>query len=113
MRSFEILLVVDNEAAALALSAALRRAGHRVTTSTTIAGTVETLMRRGPHIDVIIMSTQFGSSLADDADHYSRKFAASARIIVLREGTGHVEDLELTLSPQSAPERLQTMSGTN
>ena len=60
---FEILLVADNEATAQALSATLRRAGHRVTASTTIAGTVETLMRRGQFVDVIMMSTQFGSSL--------------------------------------------------
>lgn len=113
MRSFEILLVADNETLALALSSTLRRAGHRVTASSTIAGTVETLMRRGEHIDVIMLSTRFGSSLADDAVHYSRKFAATARFIVLSEVAGHVEDIELALARQSVPERLQTMSGTN
>jgi DNA-binding NtrC family response regulator len=99
----EILLVVDNEAIAQALSATLRRAGHHVTASTTIAGTVETLMRRGPYVDVIMTSTRFDSALADDAVQYGRKFAANARLIVLPHGSVGVEDIE----------RLQTMRGWN
>jgi DNA-binding NtrC family response regulator len=99
----EILLVVDNEKIAQTLSATLRRAGHRVTASTTIAGTVETLMRRGPYVDVIMTSTRFDSSLGDDAVQYGRKFAANARLIVLRQGSGGVEDIE----------RLETMRGWN
>jgi DNA-binding NtrC family response regulator len=112
VRSFEILLVVDNEAMAQALSASLQRAGHRVTASTTIAGTVETLMRRGPFVDVIMTSTRFGSSLGDDAVQYGRKFAANARFIVLREASG-VEDLELALARQSTPDRLPAVGGWN
>jgi CheY-like chemotaxis protein len=101
--SLEILLVVDNEAIAQVLSATLRRAGHHVTASTTIAGTVETLMRRGPYVDVIMTSTQFNSTLADDAMQYGRKFAVNARLIVLRQGSVGVEDIE----------RLQTICGWN
>lgn len=113
MRSFEILLVVDNEAVAQALTATLRRAGHRVTSATTIAGTVETLMRRGPHVDVIITSTRFDSSLGDDVLQYGRKFATNARFVVLRELAGHVEDIELALARQAVPERLQATRGWN
>jgi CheY-like chemotaxis protein len=113
VRLFEILLVVDNEAVAQALSATLRRAGHRVTASTTIAGTVETLMRHGPDVDIIITSTRFDSSLGDDAVQYGRKFATQARFIVLREQGGGVEDVEIALARQSLPERLQTVSGWN
>lgn len=109
----EILLVVDNEAIAQALSATLRRAGHCVTASTTIAGTVETLMRRGPYVDVIMMSTGFESTLGDDAVQYARKFAANARFIVLRQVSGDVEDIELALRQQSIPTRLQTIAGWN
>lgn len=104
MRSFEILLVVDSEAVAQALSATLQRAGHRVTASTTIAGTIEALMRRGPHVDIIITSTRFDSSLGDDALQYGHKFAAHARFIVLSELAGRVEDLELAL-PARYPRR--------
>jgi DNA-binding NtrC family response regulator len=110
---FEILLVVDSEAVAQALSATLRRAGHRVTASTTIAGTVETLMRRGPDVDIIITSTRFDNSLGDDAVQYGRKFATQARFIVLRELAGRVEDVELALARQSVPERLQITRGWN
>lgn len=110
MRSLEILLVVDNETVAQTLSATLRRAGHQVTVSTTIAGTVETLMRRGPHLDVIMVSMRFENSLGDDVIRYSRKLAASARLIVLREAWGHVEDIELMLPRPSAPNRLPTDS---
>src|SRR5215470_5396887 len=106
VRSFEILLVADSETVAQALSATLRRAGHRVTVSTTIAGTVETLMRRGQFVDVIMTSTRFDSSLGDDVVQYSRRFAANARFIVLREVSGHVEDIERALIRQSIPERL-------
>ena len=110
----EILLVVDNEAIASVLSATLRRAGHHVTASTTIAGTVETLMRRGPYVDVIMTSTRFDSALGDDAVQYGRKFAANARFIVLREVSGGgVEDIELALSKQSIPARLQATRGWN
>jgi DNA-binding NtrC family response regulator len=109
----EILLVVDNEAIAQALSATLRRAGHRVTASTTIAGTVETLMRRGPYVDVIMTSTGFESTLGDDAVQYARKFAANARFIVLRQGSGGVEDIELALRQQAIPAHLHTLSGWN
>jgi DNA-binding NtrC family response regulator len=109
----EILLVVDNEAIAQALSATLRRAGHLVTASTTIAGTVETLMRRGPYVDVIMTSTRFDSSLGDDAVQYGRKFAANARFIVLREVSVGVEDIELVLRQQAIPARLQTTRGWN
>ncbi|HET7504959.1 MAG TPA: response regulator [Kofleriaceae bacterium] len=109
----EILLVVDNETIAQALSATLRRAGHRVTASTTIAGTIETLMRRGPFVDVIITSTRLDSSLADDAVQYGRKFAANARFIVLRQVTGGVEDIELALARQSIPARLTAAGGWN
>jgi len=98
MRSFEILLVVESEAVAQALSATLQRAGHRVTASTTIAGTIETLMRRGRYIDVIITNTRFDSSLGDDAIQYGHKFAAHARVIVLREVAGRLEDVELALA---------------
>lgn len=109
----EILLVVDNETIAQALSATLRRAGHLVTASTTIAGTVETLMRRGPYVDVIMTSTRFDSSLGDDAVQYGRKFAANARFIVLREVSGGVEDIELALRQQAIPARLETTRGWN
>lgn len=113
VRSFEILLVADNEIVAQALSARLRRAGHRVTSSTTIAGTVETLMRRGPHVDVIMTSTRFDSVLGDDVVQYGRKFAANARFIVLREVGGHVEDVERSLMLQAVPERLSATTGWN
>ena len=113
MRSFEILLVTDNEAVAQALSATLRRAGHRVTASTTIAGTVECLMRRGQYVDVIMTSTPFDSSLAYDVLQYGRRFAANARVIVLRELAGHGEDVELALIHQSVPERLAATGGWN
>jgi DNA-binding NtrC family response regulator len=109
----EILLVVESEAVAQTLSATLRRAGHRVTASTTIAGTVETLMRRGPYVDAIITSTRFDSSLGDDVLQYSRRFAANARFIVLREVAGHLEDVERALVRQAIPERLRTTSGWN
>jgi CheY-like chemotaxis protein len=113
VQSFEILLVVDNETVAQVLSATLRRAGHRVTASTTIAGTVETLMRRGPHVDVIMTSTRFDSSLGYDAVQYGRRFAANARFIVLHQVTGDIEDVELALAQQSVPERLHATSGWN
>jgi DNA-binding NtrC family response regulator len=116
VRSFEILLVADSEHVAQALSATLRRAGHRVTSSTTIAGTVETLMRRGPFVDVIMTSMRIDSSLGDDVVQYSRKFAANARFIVLREMANpvdDVEDVERALIRQSVPERLSSPSGWN
>jgi DNA-binding NtrC family response regulator len=113
VRSFEILLVADSELVAQALSATLRRAGHRVTASTTIAGTVETLMRRGPYVDVIMTSMRFDTELGDDLVQYSRKFAAHARFIVLREVAGHVEDIERALVRQSVPERLDETRGWN
>jgi CheY-like chemotaxis protein len=109
----EILLVVDNETIAQALSATLRRAGHRVTASTTIAGTVETLMRRGPFVDVIMTSTGLNSSLLDDAVQYGRKFATNARFIVLRQVPGGVEDIELALARQAIPARLGAAGGWN
>jgi DNA-binding NtrC family response regulator len=109
----EILLVVDNEAAAQALSTTLQRAGHAVTASTTIAGTVETLMRRGPSFDVIITSTRFDNSLGEDAVQYGRKFAAHAQVIALHPVSGDVEDIERALTRQSIPDRLQTMRGWN
>jgi hypothetical protein len=109
----EILLVVDNEATANALSATLRRAGHRVTSSTTIAGTVEMLMRRGAFVDVIMTSTPFGSALGDDAVAYGRRFAANARFIELRQVSGNTEDIELALARQTTPERPRTQSGWN
>jgi CheY-like chemotaxis protein len=114
VQSFEILLVVDNEAIAKTLTATLRRAGHRVTASTTIAGTVETLMRRGPHVDVIMTSTQFNSSLGYDAVQYGRRFATNARFIVLREAPGHldIEDVELALARPSVPDRPHSSSTT-
>lgn len=113
MRSFEILLVADSEHVAQALSATLRRAGHRVTASTTIAGTVETLMRRGPFVDVIMTSMRIDSSLGDDVVQYGRKFATNARFIVLREVAGHVEDIERALVCQAVPDRLASPSGWN
>jgi len=109
----EILLVADTEASATSLSATLRRSGHHVTASTTIAGTVETLMRRGPFFDVVITSTRFDSSLGEDAIQYSRKFAASAQIIVLHPIAGDPEDVEAALARQSIPARLQTLRGWN
>lgn len=113
VRSFEILLVADSEVVAQALSSTLRRAGHRVTSSTTIAGTVETLMRHGSQVDIIMTSMRFDSELGDDVVQYSRKFAAHARFIVLREVTGHVEDVELALTRQAVPERLTIAGGWN
>lgn len=113
MQSFDILLVVDNEAIAQVLSATLRRAGHRVTASTTIAGTIETLMRRGSQVDVIMTSTRFDSTLGYDAVQYGRRFAANARFIVLREVAGHVEDIESALARQSIPDRLHALHGWN
>jgi DNA-binding response OmpR family regulator len=110
MPPFEILLVVDTEAVAQTLSAILQRAGHRVTSATTIAGTIETLMRRGPYVDVILTSTRFDSSLGDDIVQYSRKFAAKARLIVLGEVTNRVEDLELVLARPSVPDRSRPIS---
>jgi galactitol-specific phosphotransferase system IIB component len=104
---------VDNEVVAQALSASLRRAGHRVTASTTIAGTVETLMRRGPFVDVIMTSTRLDSELADDAVQYGRKFATNARFIVLRELSNRVEDIELALARQSLPDRLHAATDWN
>ena len=112
MRSLEILLVADSELVAQALSETLRRAGHRVTASTTIAGTIETLMRRGPHVDIIMTSMRFDSVLGDDVVQYSRKFAAHARFIVLREVAGHVEDVERALIRQSVPDRLRATTTT-
>ena len=80
-----------------------------------IAGTVETLMRRGPHVDVIMTSTRFDSTLGYDAVQYGRRFAAHARLIVLREMPCHDEDVELALARQSVPDRLQdrTTAGWN
>ena len=108
--SLEILLVVDNEIVAQSLSAILRRTGHDVTAATTIAGTIETLMRRGPQLDVIIASTRFDNSLGDDIVQYSRKFAARARLIVLGETANRMEDLELVLARPSVTSRPRTMS---
>jgi DNA-binding NtrC family response regulator len=113
VRSLEILLVADSELVAQELSATLRRAGHRVTASTTIAGTVETLMRRGPQVDIIMTSMRFDSVLGDDVVQYGRKFAVNARFIVLREDTGHVEDIERALIRQAVPERLAMARGWN
>ena len=112
MQTFEILLVADSELVAQALAATLRRAGHRVTSSTTIAGTVETLMRRGPFVDVIMTSTRGNSDFGDDVAEYSRKFAANARFIVLREMAGHVEDIERALVRQSVLDRLRVTTTT-
>jgi DNA-binding NtrC family response regulator len=113
VHSFEILVVADNEAVAQALSATLRRAGHRVMASTTIAGAVECLMRRGAHVDVIMTSTPFDSSLGHDTVEYSRRFAANARVIVLREVATHAEDIERALVRQSLAERLIATRGWN
>lgn len=113
MQPFEILLVVASDAAAKAMSATLRRAGHRVTASTTIAGTVEALMRRGPYVDVIMTSARFDSSLGYDVVQYSRKFAANARFIQLHEVSGALEDIELALARQAVPERLDARHGWN
>jgi CheY-like chemotaxis protein len=113
VRTFEILLVADNEVVAQALSATLRRAGHRVTASTTIAGTVECLMRRGEFVDVIMTSTPFDSTLGYDVVQYGRRFASIARVIVLRQVASHVEDVERALIRQSVPERLSTTGGWN
>ena len=107
------MLVADNEASASSLSATLRRSGHRVATATTLAGTIETLMRRGPFFDVIITSTRFDSSLGEDAIQYSRKFAAHAQLIVLHPIAGETEDVELALARQSIPDRLQSIRGWN
>lgn len=104
---------MDNEALAQMMCATLRRTGHQVTVATTIAGTVETLMRRGPLIDVIITMTQPGSSLGEDVVHYGRKFAVNARFITLREVGAHADDIELVLARQSVPERLHAMHGWN
>jgi len=113
VRSLDILLVMENEAVAQAMSARLQRAGHHVTSSTTIAGTVETLMRRGQSIDIIITSTRLGNSLGDDVLQYGRKLAVNARFIVLREVDGGVEDIELALAHQAAPERPRTLDSWN
>lgn len=113
MRSFEILLVADSEIVAQALSASLRRAGHRVTSSTTIAGTVETLMRRGPFVDVIMTSMPLDSMLGDDVVEYGRKFAVNARFITLREMSSIDADIESALVRQSVPDRLTAMRGWN
>lgn len=113
MRSFEILLVADSERVAQAVSASLRRAGHRVTSSTTIAGTVETLMRRGPFVDVIMTSMPVDSMLGDDVVQYGRKLAVNARFIMLREVTGQVDDIEQALIRQSVPDRLSATNGWN
>ena len=113
MASFEILLVVDNETVAQVLAASLRRAGHRVTASTTTAGTVETLMRRGPFVDVIMTSTRLDSALGDDVVQYSRRFAANARFIVLRELAGPAEAVERALVHQAIPDRLNATTGWN
>jgi CheY-like chemotaxis protein len=113
VRSFEILLVADNELVAQTLSASLRRAGHRVTSSTTIAGTVETLMRRGPFVDVIMTSMPIDSMLGDDVVEYGRKLAVNARFIVLREVSDQVDDIERALIRQSVPDRLTATSGWN
>ena len=111
MQPFEVLLFADDERMAHALSAALLRAGHRVTVSTTLAGAVETLMRRGPYVDIILTrmtSARFGNSLGDDVVQYSRKFAANARLIVLRDAPDRVEDLELILARPAIPDLLRT-----
>lgn len=70
-------------------------------------------MRRGPHVDVIMTSTRFDSVLGDDVVQYGRKFAANARFIVLREVSGHVEDVERSLMLQAVPERLSATTGWN
>jgi hypothetical protein len=98
---------------AQALSATLRRAGHRVTAASTIAGTVECLMRRGAFLDAIITTTAFDSTLGYDVVQYGRRFASNARVIVLRPMTSHVEDVERALIRQSIPERLSTTGGWN
>jgi CheY-like chemotaxis protein len=98
VRPFEILLVADSELVAQSVSAWLRRAGHRVIAATTSAGAVETLMRHGSEVDMILTSTALDSALGEDAVHYGRKFAAQARLIVLREAAGVLEDLELVLT---------------
>jgi DNA-binding NtrC family response regulator len=113
VRSFEILLVADSELVAQALSASLRRAGHRVTSSTTIAGTVETLMRRGPYVDVIMTSMAINSMLGDDVVEYGRKLAVNARFITLREVAGRIEDVERALIHQSVSDRLTATAGWN
>jgi hypothetical protein len=113
VRSLDILLVMENEVVAQAMLATLQRAGHRVTTSTTIAGTVETLMRRGRSVDIVITSTRLGHSLGDDVVQYSRALAANARLIVLREVDGGVEDLEAALARQGSPARARAVGGWN
>jgi len=104
---------MENEVVAQAMLATLQRAGHRVTTSTTIAGTVETLMRRGRSVDIVITSTRLGHSLGDDVVQYSRALAANARLIVLREVDGGVEDLEAALARQASPARARAIGGWN
>lgn len=109
----EILLVADNESSARALSATLLRTGHRVTASTSLAGTVETLMRQGQSFDVIITSTRYDNPLAEDAVQYGRKFAPHAQVIALHSLSGDVEDVERALTRESIPDRLQMMRGWN
>lgn len=104
---------MENEVVAQAMLATLQRAGHRVTASTTIAGTVETLMRRGRSVDLIITSTRLGHPLGDDVVQYGRKLAANARLIVLREVEGGVEDIEAALARQASPERSRVIDGWN
>jgi CheY-like chemotaxis protein len=101
VRPFEILVVADSELVAQAVAAALRRAGHHVTAATTIAGAVETLMRRGPDVDMILTSTPEGSALGDDAMYYGKKLAAHAALIPL--SGGNAVELARVLADRRAP----------
>jgi hypothetical protein len=70
-------------------------------------------MRRGRSVEIIITSTRLGHSLGDDVIQYSRKLAANARLIVLGEVDGGVEDIEAALARQATPQRARAIGGWN
>jgi hypothetical protein len=77
---------------------------HLVHTATTIAGAIETLMRRGSYVDVVLTSTRFDSSLGDDIIQYSRALAPNAQLIVLSEASSRAGAIELVLARPSLPD---------
>ncbi|MBS1122900.1 MAG: hypothetical protein H6Q90_5128 [Deltaproteobacteria bacterium] len=82
-QSLEMLLVVDDLAVERALRGALERAGHRVVTSSTIAGSFEVLSRQGGSFDVIMIDLHEGNGSGDDAERYARWLGTKAKVIVL------------------------------
>ncbi len=91
--SLEMLLLVDDIAVERTLRGALEKAGHKVVTSSTIAGSFEVLSRHGSSFDVIMIDLHKSNGGHDDAERYARWLGTKAKVIVLGDGAMGVANL--------------------